>query len=381
MKNNLLVLSAYLPRSDARQAGHYVAYKNISNLSKNYNVTLISFKYKYEKIDSDLDSICKKIILIDTSVWNKLNNIIRNIHLPVHVSVKKSPTFLKKIHKELSRTEFHNIHLEWGQMASYTEYLPSSTKISIFLHDIIYQSSLRKTNTSNLFKKIFYYIEYKRLAAWEKYIYPKINKLFFVSKKDSLLINCKSNNSNIIVPSFKKYKRDEITNTVPTILFYGSYLRTENTTAALYLIDKVYPLLKKKFNNLKLIIAGSNPPQSLIAKSSKNIQITGYSKNLTEIFNKCSIAILPLYFGAGVKIKVYECLSSGIPVVTSEIGAEGIECGKADGLIVVDMHDPEKYAAEASALLSDLDKLKIISKKSIHWGQKYYQLSKRELSI
>lgn len=381
MKSNLLILSAYLPKSDARQAGHYVAYKNISNLSKKHNITLISFKYKHEKTNSDLESICKKIILIDTNIFNKLGNIISNIHLPVHISVKKSSLFLKNIDEELSRNKFDNIHLEWGQMACYLENLPSNINISIFLHDIIYQSSLRKINTFNLFKKIFYYFEYKRLAAWEKYIYPKINKLFFVSKKDSLLIKCKSNNLDIIIPSYKKYKRNSITNNIPTILFYGSYLRTENTSAALYLIDKIYPLLKKQHNNLKLVIAGSNPPQSLIAKSSKNIHVPGYKKDLTEIFNKCSIAILPLYFGAGVKIKVYECLSSGIPVITSKIGAEGIECDKANGLIVVDMHKPEKYANEACVLLSDLDRLKTLSKKSIHWGKKYYQLSKKELSI
>ncbi len=90
---------------------------------------------------------------------------------------------------------------------------------------------------------------------------------------------------------------------------------------------------------------------------------------------------MPLYLGAGVKIKVYECLSSGIPVVTSKIGAEGIECDKANGLTVVDVHEPESYASEACALLSDLDKLKILSKNSICWGHRYYLLAEGSINM
>ncbi len=193
------------------------------------------------------------------NVFNKVGNIIRSIHLPVHVSVKKSRIFIKKIYEELSENKFDNIHLEGSDGIVFRTSSVTQKIISIFLHDIIYQSSLRKVNTFNLFKKIFYFIEYKRLAIWEKKIYPKINKLFFVSKKDSLLIKCNPNNSNIVVPSFKKYERTDITNNPPTILFYGSYLRTENTTAAIYLIDKVYPLLKKRFNNLKLFYSRIKP--------------------------------------------------------------------------------------------------------------------------
>jgi len=107
------------------------------------------------------------------------------------------------------------------------------------------------------------------------------------------------------------------------IVFVGSFQHSPNLDAAHYLIEDIFPLIKNKIEKVKLYVVGSSPPDSIAELSSENVMITGFVDDLTSLMNKCRVSVAPLRFGAGVKGKVLQSISCGLPVVGSSIAVEG----------------------------------------------------------
>ena len=119
--------------------------------------------------------------------------------------------------------------------------------------------------------------------------------------------------------SMSNIKRKE---TEPVILFFGAMGRQENSLSALWFIENVMPKISDL--SVKFVILGGNPPKELISKESPSVHITGFVDDIKPYFETAMCFVAPLILGAGIKVKILEALSSGIPVLTNKIGIEGI---------------------------------------------------------
>ena len=126
-------------------------------------------------------------------------------------------------------------------------------------------------------------------------------------------------------------------NELPIVLFVAGFAHTPNVDAALFLVKEIIPEVEAGFGPVRLVLAGSNPTTHVRALEGPLVTVTGYvtDDELAALYRQARAAIVPLRFGAGVKGKVIESLSHGLPVVTTSIGAQGI-AGLAD---VVPVHD------------------------------------------
>ena len=117
----------------------------------------------------------------------------------------------------------------------------------------------------------------------------------------------------------------------------------------------MWPEISAIDNELRLIIIGNKPPQQLLAYSSNRIIITGFVEDISPYFKHSLCLVAPLILGAGIKIKIIEAMSAGIPVLTNAIGIEGIDAvdkrhffycdSKKDyieNIHLLEMMDPEK---------------------------------------
>jgi len=126
------------------------------------------------------------------------------------------------------------------------------------------------------------------------------------------------------------------------ILFVGGFNHTPNVDGLLWFVRKVFPLISVEAN---FHIVGSSAPQEILELASDRIIVHGYISDgeLTSLYQKCRLAVVPLRYGAGVKGKVLEAMQAGIPLVTTSIGAEGIP--EADSMFSI--ADEEKLFAGA----------------------------------
>ncbi len=110
------------------------------------------------------------------------------------------------------------------------------------------------------------------------------------------------------------------------ILFVGGFNHPPNLDGILWFIEEIFPRIQKDIPDIQLHIVGSNMPDELLRQGNNFIHAHGYltEGDLESLYRQIRLCIAPLRYGAGVKGKILESMKYGIPVVTTETGAEGI---------------------------------------------------------
>jgi GT2 family glycosyltransferase len=126
-------------------------------------------------------------------------------------------------------------------------------------------------------------------------------------------------------------------NAVMKILFVGGFTHPPNESAALW-ADQIVKEVRKRGIPIELILAGANPPPSVLALHDPvaQTQVLGYVESLEALYAEADLFIAPLRFGAGVKGKVLESIERGVPVLTNALGVEGLPVGRADGVLLAE---------------------------------------------
>jgi len=108
------------------------------------------------------------------------------------------------------------------------------------------------------------------------------------------------------------------------IVFIGSYLHQPNIDAVVWLINEIMPIVWHTHPNLHVALLGSNPTQDVIDLASNRVSIPGFIEDVSPYFLNSRIFVAPLRFGAGMKGKIGQSLEFGLPVVSTDIGVEGM---------------------------------------------------------
>jgi len=137
-------------------------------------------------------------------------------------------------------------------------------------------------------------------------------------------------------------------------LCYVGFLGWEpNVQGLLWFLEQVWPSLIEVFPDLCFDIAGKAPDQRLIdaVKPLKGVQLLGFVEELETLYLESRVCICPLFFGSGIKVKVASSLARGLPVVTTYLGAEGLEVMDGEHLMIADT--AEDTASSVITLLSN----------------------------
>jgi GT2 family glycosyltransferase/predicted nucleic acid-binding Zn-ribbon protein len=135
------------------------------------------------------------------------------------------------------------------------------------------------------------------------------------------------------------------------MMFIGNFQHPPNVDAASYLLEEIFPKIQNKLPNIQLYVIGPNPPDSIKKHQSDSIHILGYVKNIDEYFNKCRVMLSPLRFGAGVKGKITQSITRGLPTITTSIGVEGIGLTDNENCMIAD--DANSFAEKVIKIYND----------------------------
>ena len=109
------------------------------------------------------------------------------------------------------------------------------------------------------------------------------------------------------------------------VLFIGSYAHGPNADAAMFLCKEIMPIIWERNPGVSVTLLGNNPSAELVALQSDRVRVPGYVSDVSSYFEQSRVFAAPLRFGAGMKGKVGQSLSFGLPVVTTAVGAEGFD--------------------------------------------------------
>lgn len=141
--------------------------------------------------------------------------------------------------------------------------------------------------------------------------------------------------------------------TPPTVMFTGSMDWAANIDGIQFFLGQVWPKVIAARPDARFQIVGRNPPAALraLALAQKNVEFTGFVDDVRTYVHKAHAFVIPLLVGGGTRIKAFEAMAMGCPVVSTAIGIEGL--GAQQDVHYLERDEPAAMADAVLALLSD----------------------------
>jgi GT2 family glycosyltransferase/2-polyprenyl-3-methyl-5-hydroxy-6-metoxy-1,4-benzoquinol methylase len=237
----------------------------------------------------------------------------------------------------------------------YIDEVKKFTKAKVFYygHDLHFLRDSREYNISKDKTKLKSSKKWKEveLSLMKKsdVVYYFSNEEIKIIKEINPSINCKVIPLNIF-PKNKLHNYDY--NKRKDIIFVGGFSHEPNVDGLIWFVQNIMPLVRKSIPDIILYVIGSNVTEKIKILENENVKILGYldDNTLNAYYKKCKVCIVPLRYGAGVKGKLLEAMYNQIPVITTNIGAEGLpDIEKC--LIIEDT--PENFAGKLINMYND----------------------------
>lgn len=361
------------------------AYNILKVLSKSHDVHLLSFidsEIKKKKI-GEIKEFCRSIDTVYLPKYKSFFNCILYLFtgVPLRVAYYKSKRMKEKIEKLLAKEKFDVVYIKRKRIGQYGRYIKSIPKI-LDLTDAVSMYHLRASKYVNFLKKIYYLIEGYRLLKYEIKITKEFDKVVLSSSIDAEFLqkNSKEELKNLaVIPNVvdtEYYKPKGFKIEENSLLFSGIMENLVNIDSAIYFCREIYPLILKEIPDTKLYIVGPEPPSSIRGLSQfsgypasgyptelgggKNgypflggvpVVVTGYVNDLRDYIEKSEVIICPIRIGAGTRNKILQAFALGKPVVSTSLGAEGIEVVDNENILIADTQDV--FAKKVIHLLRD----------------------------
>lgn len=137
------------------------------------------------------------------------------------------------------------------------------------------------------------------------------------------------------------------------LLFVGTLGYGPNQDGIVWFCNEILPLIRVSSpKNVKLTIVGYNPPAEVKAlETAGNVVVTGGVESVTPYYRDSDIVIAPIRYGSGTRIKILEAMSHQRPVISTTLGAEGIDVKPGENIMIG--NTPEAFAASCLELIQN----------------------------
>ena len=235
-------------------------------------------------------------------------------------------------------------------------------------------------------KKLIYKIEYKRLEKYEKITYTAVHHTSLISQRDKEYMNNHlgvAGDAKLIylfaidmgyVPEIVKNKR--------TISFMGKMNYAPNEDAVLHFIRKIYPKIKTIYPDLEFNIIGGFATKELLRYDGKmGIHFLGFVDNPSTELQRSTLVIAPMISGSGLQTKILQAMQLGCAVLTTEIGADGLESVNESDIIIA--QNDEDMIAKLGDYLSEqmMEKREEIGQNARRYVMEHYSYEAIEKQI
>ncbi len=360
----ILFVSAVMPYP-LYSGGQVRIYNLLSRLSNGNDITLCTFLRNESERQYEHDiPFCRHVLTYYRGHAWEPNYVIRSLlgSMPLLLTSYDHAAFRESIARELGDGSYDIIHIEpWYVWKS----LPKTNiPVVIATHNIehdVYTEYVRRFWIPPL--RPGYYWDVLKLRYWEERVWKSASELIAVSEDDAAVIGKVVGGhvpvtvvpNGVDVSSFSfKVKRGS---GPPVFLFVGSFTWMQNRDAVSWLIQDIWPILRARYKGAKLKIVGRGMPVRL--RSLVGAQggiLLEHVEAIEEEFHNADMLLAPIRIGGGTSFKILEAMASGLPVVTTSLGALGLTVRDGKELII---GNTSREIVSGVDMLLSLDKRRI----------------------
>jgi glycosyltransferase involved in cell wall biosynthesis len=277
--------------------------------------------------------------------------------LPYSVASHRSYLLDKMIRDVAARDKIDLWQAEWTPYAASLQQLGNAWRL-IMAHNVESQIWRRyRESETNPAKRWYIDHQWRKFERFERRVFQQADQVVAVSHEDAALIRDEFGAAHVDVvengvdTAFFQPDRSQC---VPgQILFLGSLDWRPNLDAVDQLLSTVFPAVRAQETSARLCLVGRNPPDALQRRvnATPGVELHANVPDVRPFLARSSLMVTPLRIGGGSRLKILEAFAAGLPVISTRIGAEGLNVENGVHLTVVE--DIEGMAAEIVASLRD----------------------------
>lgn len=274
--------------------------------------------------------------------------------------------------------EYDHIQVEGTQLLYLGKYVPKNIPNSYVAYDVSFISFWRRLKgESNILKKIVHLWRLLEIYVYEKFYISKFDQVVTVSKTDAEFVSeyFGIKNSKVIPNGIDSvnFLPNTTGGEVIRLGYIGGFAHPPNLEAVRFILQKILPELERKNISYELLLCGEQDPRVVESLSNEyllkknSVRVLGFVDDLANFYGQIDLLLAPIFSGSGTRVKILESLSFARPVLTTKIGAEGLDITTAFLRIISAKKekDPTEWCKEIVSLkgvaASQLDKRKLVA--------------------
>ncbi|MEO8333648.1 MAG: glycosyltransferase [bacterium] len=229
----------------------------------------------------------------------------------------------------------------------------------LFQHNV--ESALwdrQARHEANPAKKVAFTMEAAKMRRYERAAVDRFDHIVAVSENDAALMSAMTSASRItVVPTgvdVASYRTAAGAFGSHNVMFLGSMDWPANIDGVEWFCEHVWPRVVAAVPDARFHVVGRNPPKRITRLASDSVEIVGGVKSVLPNLRAAPVFVVPLRIGGGTRLKIYEAMAAERAIVSTTVGAEGLDYTNGDDIIIAD--EAATFADEVIALLRDAER-------------------------
>ena len=274
---------------------------------------------------------------------------------PITVARYALPTYRQKFREFVATEDYDLVHYEMFHTAQFQ----TDTNLPGVLSQQNVDSAIWRRlcgETTNPFYKFAYWTQQLAFQRYERVISPKFDAVTCTSDIDAAVFqqHCAEDSIEIIPNGVDvTHYQPDFTSEAPAHLIYiGSMDWYPNEDAVAFFTDDILPGIRSEVPDMRFSIVGGNPSARVQKLAERDgVIVTGRVPEIKPYFAEATVFVVPLRIGSGTRLKILEALAMGKAIVSTSVGAEGLDLKDGEEIFIADA--PKLFAEAVTRLLTD----------------------------
>jgi glycosyltransferase involved in cell wall biosynthesis len=330
-------------------------------------VMLVNEEFNADECREAMQAYCREVVLVPNPRIRHIREK-RLLQLRSLASTRSFerlqvtvPAMQAALDSVLRATRFDVVNLEFSFLGDYQlRQAPPGKKLPALVvdsHNIDWDLARQYAqHGSSLVRRIYAAANWRKLRQEELTTYGGADGVYLCSADDERrLLNDVFGARTTVIPNAADVEHYQPRPTDPppdgrTVVFFGHLSYIPNIDAVTHFMQEIWPRIAEAHPDARCKIIGGQPPASLLALAGPRVELTGFVSDLRPHLAAAAAVVAPLRLGGGTRLKIVEAMAMGKAIVSTALGAEGIEAVRGRDILIED--EPTAFAEAVNLLLA-----------------------------